>query len=232
MGNLKQCGICDKKIGVLTSKYIINNKTECVCADCFKSHVLNNRSVLLTPKTLNSISIDTILNNPQSIGKDKPVFVAPKPKTHSGFAFGFKLTSDAIKKGRETKSLKDVVARVESGSELQSRVTATRLLALGVFAFAAKKKKGGEKYLTIEGPDFVWTEEIKRDKKDISRAMDFVAQINNNAKLVTSQSVNSSEPTTENSLSAADELMKFKELLDSGAITQEEFDAQKTKILG
>lgn len=42
MGNLKQCGICGKKIGVLTSKYIINNKTECVCADCFKYRVLND----------------------------------------------------------------------------------------------------------------------------------------------------------------------------------------------
>lgn len=32
-------------------------------------------------------------------------------------------------------------------------------------------------------------------------------------------------------LSPADELLKFKNLLDSGAITQEEFDAQKTKLL-
>lgn len=232
MGNLKQCGICKKKIGVLTSKYIINNKTECVCAECFKSHVLNDRSVWLTPKTLNSLTIDTILNNPQSIGKDKPVFATPKPKTYSNSAFGFKLTDTSIKKGLEKKSLSGVIARVESGSELQSRVTATRLLALGVFAFAAKKKKGGEKYLTIEGPDFVWTAEVKRDKKDISKAMNFVSQINNNAKLVTSQSVDTNELIEDNSLSTADELKKFKELLDLGAITQEEFDTQKAKILG
>ena len=122
--------------------------------------------------------------------------------------------------------------RVESGSELQSRVTATRLLAFGVFAFAAKKKKGGEKYLTIEGPDFVWTAEVKRDKKDINKAMNFVSQINSNAKLVTSQSIDTNEPTADNNLSAADELKKFKELLDLGAITQEEFDTQKAKILG
>lgn len=32
--------------------------------------------------------------------------------------------------------------------------------------------------------------------------------------------------------SPADELAKFKQLLDSGAITQEEYDAQKKKILG
>ena len=36
-------------------------------------------------------------------------------------------------------------------------------------------------------------------------------------------------PTT---LSAADELKKFKELLDSGVITQEEFEAKKKQLLG
>ena len=32
--------------------------------------------------------------------------------------------------------------------------------------------------------------------------------------------------------SAADELKKFKELLDMGVITQEEFDAKKKQLLG
>ena len=32
--------------------------------------------------------------------------------------------------------------------------------------------------------------------------------------------------------SNADELRKFKELLDSGVITQEEFDAKKKQLLG
>ena len=76
---------------------------------------------------------------------------------------------------------------------------------------AAKKKKGGEKYLTIEGPDFVWTAEIKRDKKDIDKAMKFINQVNTNSKIYSkSMQINSS--TT----SIADELKKFKELLDSG----------------
>ena len=33
-------------------------------------------------------------------------------------------------------------------------------------------------------------------------------------------------------VSAAEELKKFKELLDMGAITQEEFDAKKKQLLG
>ena len=41
-------------------------------------------------------------------------------------------------------------------------------------------------------------------------------------------------PTTiiQNNDSAADELKKFKELLDMGVITQEEFDAKKKQLLG
>lgn len=140
--------------------------------------------------------------------------------------FGFKLTKSSIQRGSEIKSLDNVVARVESGSELQSRVTVTRLVALGVFAFAAKKKKGGEKYLTIEGPDFVWTAEVKRDKKDINKAMNFITQINNNSKLFSN-----SQQSTTSIASPADELKKFKELFDSGVISQEEFNQQKEKLL-
>ena len=38
------------------------------------------------------------------------------------------------------------------------------------------------------------------------------------------------QPTA--AVSAADELKKFKELLDSGVISQEEFDAKKKQLLG
>ncbi len=39
-------------------------------------------------------------------------------------------------------------------------------------------------------------------------------------------------PATASAISSADELKKFKELLDSGIITQEEFDAKKKQLLG
>ena len=231
MSDLKQCGICNKKIGILTGKYIINNKTECVCTDCLKTHLLDKRSVWLTPKTLNSLTIDAILNNPKSIGKSKPNLISSKENTSSSSAFGFTLTNNSIQKGAEEKSLNNVVARVESGSELQSRVTMTRLVALGIFAFAAKKKKGGEKYLTIDGPDFVWTAEIKRDKKDINKAMNFAAQINTNAKNTGAKVSPNPIATSSPSLSVVEELKKFKELLDLGVINQEEFEIQKSKLL-
>ena len=43
---------------------------------------------------------------------------------------------------------------------------------------------------------------------------------------------NNANQTSNNAPSAADELKKYKELLDMGVITQEEFDAKKKQLLG
>lgn len=43
---------------------------------------------------------------------------------------------------------------------------------------------------------------------------------------------NAPQPAAVNAVSSADELKKFKELLDAGIITQEEFDAKKKQLLG
>lgn len=90
------------------------------------------------------------------------------------------LYKDHIKCKGESHSLSGVSSHVESGTDLQSRVTATRLLAFGVFALAFKKKKGGEKYLIVEGDDFVWMAEVGR--KQIKEAMKFSSEVNNQAR--------------------------------------------------
>ena len=46
------------------------------------------------------------------------------------------------------------------------------------------------------------------------------------------QNINNKSESTTNSVSTADELKKFKDLLDNGVITQEEFDAKKKQLLG
>ena len=76
----------------------------------------------------------------------------------------------------ETRSVAGVRASVESGEELQSRVTATRMALFGAFAFALKKSEGGEKYLTIEGRDFVWVVEFPHDRA--RDAITFAAKVN------------------------------------------------------
>lgn len=87
-----------------------------------------------------------------------------------------KLRENSISCGKETHPLTGVSARVENGSDIEKRVTFTRLLLLGIFAFAMQKKKGGEKYLCIEGPDFAWMTEVKN--KNTRIAMRFATEVN------------------------------------------------------
>lgn len=92
----------------------------------------------------------------------------------------FELFEHEIHCGRERYALDGVTASVLDGSALESRVTLTRLLLVGVFALAFKKRKGGEKYLTIEGPDFAWMSEVNR--KHVSDAMKFATKVQNQAR--------------------------------------------------
>lgn len=39
-------------------------------------------------------------------------------------------------------------------------------------------------------------------------------------------------PSTNTGISEADEILKYKQLLDDGAITQEEYEAKKKQLLG
>lgn len=96
-----------------------------------------------------------------------------------------KLRCDSIEYGGDRKAgkkpLAGVSARLEAGSETKSRITATRVLAVGVFALAAKKKSGGESWMIVEGPDFYWTIKVNRD--DQYRARDFVGRVNQAARV-------------------------------------------------
>lgn len=72
-------------------------------------------------------------------------------------------------------SLKGATVDLDEGSALESRFTATRIFAIGVFALAFKKKKGGEKFLVIFGDDFQWIEEVPRKK--VAEATKFKHQV-------------------------------------------------------
>lgn len=89
----------------------------------------------------------------------------------------FEIYQNAVESGHEIHWLKDVHATVEDGSAVQDRITATRIMLVGLFALAWKKKRGGEKWLTISGPDFIWIAEVGR--KQIPEAMRFANAVNN-----------------------------------------------------
>lgn len=71
----------------------------------------------------------------------------------------------------------------------------------------------------------IGTEKYKKLKEEMPGIYEDIRKRVNEAKTVKAD-------TSGGLPSAADELKKFKELLDSGVITQEEFDAKKKQLLG
>jgi hypothetical protein len=68
-------------------------------------------------------------------------------------------------------------AHVETAGQISERISATRMLLTGPFAFALKKKKDDrELYLTIEGSVATWV--VSVNPKEGAKAREFAAKIN------------------------------------------------------
>lgn len=77
--------------------------------------------------------------------------------------------------------LAGLTARVEDSGTLNRRITATRLVALGPFALAAKKKQDDrEVYLTVEGPDVAILRTVQMRNRPLAgtQAREFAAKLN------------------------------------------------------
>jgi hypothetical protein len=137
-----------------------------------------------------------------------------------------KLDGDSIQCGTETKPLAGATASIEDGSEQHSRVTLTRMALAGPFAFAMKKKSGGEKYVVISGEGFSWS--VMVNAKRVAAAVKFVNKVNGIASGLTPKA----SETTQTAPIPADQLRELASLHDSGILTDEEFAAKKKDLLG
>jgi hypothetical protein len=100
----------------------------------------------------------------------------PKGK-RLGSYHGVRLYERWIETPHGSGPVRDTVASVDS--QIASRITATRLVTLGVFALAAKKKTGAI-YLSIDNPALASVIECPKD--DNTKARQFAVQITNASK--------------------------------------------------
>lgn len=123
-----------------------------------------------------------------------------------------------------TTDIKDIA--IEGKDEVSRRVTVTRLFAVGIFAFALKKKsKDKDAFITVElndGQEAVFHIKDKSPMELKAKLSKAVAQIKQNTQKPTDAA---------GSTSAADELAKLATLKKRGIITQDEFDKKKTELL-
>ena len=92
---------------------------------------------------------------------------------------GIVLKPDSLKYKGTGGPVFGATAHVETAADVRRRITATRVLAIGIFALAAKKQTGNV-YLTVEHPDYGFVVEIPVKKE--TQAREFAAKINNAAK--------------------------------------------------
>ena len=115
----------------------------------------------------------------------------------------------------------------ETAEQISRRITATRLLTLGVFAFAfKKKKKDSEKYLTIE---FIMNDMECAVLFSGKKSQDAYSKLFERYSGFKNRQIN--EKTTENSNDAYKKIKKLKELLNMGIISEEEFEYKKKELL-
>ncbi len=131
---------------------------------------------------------------------------------------------------RETCPLAGAVGRVETAGEIDKRITITRLVALNIFAIALRKKKDKrELYLTVEGDGFAWLVDV--DPKLGKQAREHAARITAAGSRAQPAPAPNIAPTV-GSTSVADELTKLSDLRAAGVLSDDEFAAQKQRLLG
>lgn len=89
---------------------------------------------------------------------------------------GIRVANGQIRHRRDVWPLAGAEATVETAGEMRTRLSATRIALIGIFALGARKKVDKrELYITVEGPDFAFVESVnpKRGKK----AREFAAQL-------------------------------------------------------
>lgn len=120
----------------------------------------------------------------------------------------------------------------ETKDQIERRITATRIVTLGIFAVAfLKKKKITEKFFTVDYEEnglentilFSGSQAQKAHSETFTRLSKY--KLNNRSnESVQQETVQTNDPY--------EELKKLKELLDMGIVTQEEFDKKKKELLG
>lgn len=128
----------------------------------------------------------------------------------------------------------------ENAEQISRRITAVRMLALGPFALAFKKKtKDSEKYLTVEfienGIDGAVLFGGKKVQEAYTKVFERYSNFKTRQELENADSIEPEESEIDigNSFSTDpfEKLKKLKELLDMGIISQEEFDTKKKELL-
>lgn len=92
---------------------------------------------------------------------------------------------------------------------------------------------GGETIIIATASEKIKFPTVKNAVEFVDKASNMLSTKSNNTSIEPLDTIEkTTAAVTDNTFHSADEISKFKKLLDDGVITQEEFDAKKTQLLG
>mgnify|MGYP003461922292 FL=1 len=247
------CGACNKEVGL--NRYKIKKSDAWVCPECFKKAgglgVVDVRKVTIE-------DIQATIREKEERAKEQasvsPLNTAQgmyKYCIDNNFGSGFNenwgvkhfgvLENKLIKDEKVLMTfigLHDYESTTKHDGNFAYAITNKRILA-------GQKSLVGEKFKVVDhtrindisfesGMVFgIIKIDTPQEKFEIALDKGSAISINNHIhQVLDSLKTNINGSNQQPGISAADELKKFKELLDMGAITQEEFDAKKKQLLG
>lgn len=246
----KACEICGKEVGMLSGKAYASDGV--VCIDCVKKagvtdlmrvgaysvdalrkQIAANEDAANKRAALMDVFAETkTVNKNLKIDENNRLFTAGRDVFDFASLLSFELLEDGetITKGG--------LGRAAAGGILFGGVGA---IVGGVTG--GKKTKGvcttmrirltlKNAYTDTAYIDLI-TSDTKKDSAAYKTAQDAAQRCLSALQIIAdANSGDNAQPVSSQPATAADEILKFKQLLDVGAITQEEFDAKKKQLLG
>jgi hypothetical protein len=120
----------------------------------------------------------------------------------------------------------NVIQGIEVTTESKRRVTAGRVVSMGIFSLAAKKNETFA-YIHVQDANTVWSFAAKTTQAKMLAAMKPVLD----AFQSRTQTQTEIPPHVQQQISVADELAKLANLRDSGVLSEDEFSTAKSKLL-
>jgi hypothetical protein len=243
------CGACGKEVGL--NRYKIKKSNAWACPECFKK--AGGLGVVDVSK-ITIEDIKAIIKEKEEKLKGDPMNTAIGMYQYcidnnfgSGFneSWGIKhfgvIESKLMKDEKVLMTfigLHDYESTTKHDGNFAYAITNKRILA-------GQKKITGEKFKVVDHTKIndisfeaglvfgIIKIDTPREKFKIALDKGSATSINNHIyQVLDSLKVNDNANNQQSAISAADELKKFKELLDMDIITQEEFEAKKKQLLG
>lgn len=237
------CAVCGKELGLLSGKVKISDGA--ICTTCLSSAGI---SMLNNPMSYNQQSINEMISNRQTMVKNF------KPTKSTGNYIHIDENNKSFRIGKDIFAYENLLSfeLLENGQSITKgglgRAVAGGLLLGGVGAVVGgvtggKKTKGicnsmklrvslKNAHTDVVYITFIMTE-TKTESFKYKLAQDSAQKCITALETINdiNQSALNQPVYVPQTVSSADEIVKFKDLLDQGIITQEEFETKKKELL-